>query len=81
MHIQHPGGDVGQLLLFPPVVANGFFLEISGFETAAESLRNCNCDILWSSSSSSRRATNPSFGHFQSLDCPGCRLRLKARSR
>jgi hypothetical protein len=38
MPILHSGGNIGQFLLSPPDVANGFFFEIFTSETAAKPL-------------------------------------------
>jgi hypothetical protein len=65
----------------PSDVAIGFFLKKFSFETMGKKTPgNSSFDNLYCTSSSSKRAANPSFGHYQSQACPGCRLRLKAQS-
>jgi hypothetical protein len=56
-----------------------FSIEILSSEAAAKPSRNSSFGILCSTSSSHRRATDPSFGHYQSLACLECHLHLKAQ--
>jgi hypothetical protein len=37
-HIQQQGGDIGEFLLSPPDVVNGFYSEISSLQTPVNSL-------------------------------------------
>jgi hypothetical protein len=57
----------GQFLLSAPDITNSVFLGILSFETAAKPLHNSSFDILFSTSSSSRGAIDPSFDHHQLL--------------
>jgi hypothetical protein len=71
-----PRSNIGRFLPSLTDVANGFLLEILEFETGTKPL-----GALYSTSSSSTRETGPSFSCYESLDCSGCRLHLKAQTR